>query len=87
MPVRVERHAEAAAELSGKFPEYAHLIEAWSDRFGGGEDDDPLQPPLVDVIVPRGATQEKVLKDYSSKEGRLVRLPGVVPAQEAAASR
>jgi len=59
----------------------------WSDRFGGGEDDDPLQPPLVDVIVPRGATQEKVLKDYSSKEGRLVRLPGVVPAQEAAASR
>jgi hypothetical protein len=59
----------------------------WSDRFGGGEDDEPLQPPLVDIIVPRGATQEKVLKDYSSKEGRLVRLPGVVPAQEAAASR
>jgi len=27
-------YAEAAAELSGKFPEYAHLIEAWSDRFG-----------------------------------------------------
>ena len=25
---------EAAAELSEKFPEYAHLIEAWSDRFG-----------------------------------------------------
>jgi len=41
----------------------------------------------VDVIVPRGATQAKLLKDYSSKEGRLVRLPGVVPAQEAAASR
>jgi hypothetical protein len=59
----------------------------WSDRFGGGEDDEPLQPPLVDIIVPSGATQEKVLKDYSSKEGRLVRLPGVVPAQEAAASR
>ncbi len=27
-------YAEAAAELSGKFPEYAHLIAAWSDRFG-----------------------------------------------------
>jgi 2-haloacid dehalogenase len=27
-------YAEAAAELSEKFPEYAHLIEAWSDRFG-----------------------------------------------------
>ena len=27
-------YAEAAAELSEKFPQYAHLIEAWSDRFG-----------------------------------------------------
>ncbi len=26
--------AEAAAELSGKFPEYAHLISAWGERFG-----------------------------------------------------
>ncbi|HEY0044243.1 MAG TPA: HAD family phosphatase [Allosphingosinicella sp.] len=25
---------EAAADLSGKFPEYAHLISAWGDRFG-----------------------------------------------------
>lgn len=25
---------EAAAELSGAFPEYAHLIEAWGQRFG-----------------------------------------------------
>ena len=51
----------------------------WSDRFGGGEDDDLLQPPLVDIIVPAGTTQEQVLKDYSPKEGRLARLPGVVP--------
>ena len=27
-------YAEAAAELSEKFPEYAHLIAAWSDSFG-----------------------------------------------------
>ncbi|HYD12538.1 MAG TPA: HAD family phosphatase [Allosphingosinicella sp.] len=27
-------YAEAAAELSEKFPEYAELIAAWSDRFG-----------------------------------------------------
>ena len=27
-------YAESAAELSEKFPEYAHLIAAWSDRFG-----------------------------------------------------
>jgi 2-haloacid dehalogenase len=26
--------AEAAAELSEKFPDYAHLIAAWGDRFG-----------------------------------------------------
>ena len=26
--------AEAAAELSGTFPEYAHLISAWGERFG-----------------------------------------------------
>ena len=25
---------EAADELSGKFPEYAHLISAWGTRFG-----------------------------------------------------
>ncbi|HEY0627350.1 MAG TPA: HAD family phosphatase [Allosphingosinicella sp.] len=25
---------EAEAELSGKFPEYAHLISAWGNRFG-----------------------------------------------------
>ena len=27
-------YAEAAAELSEKFPEYAQVIAAWSDRFG-----------------------------------------------------
>ena len=27
-------YGEAAAELSEKFPEYAHVIAAWSDRFG-----------------------------------------------------
>lgn len=28
------RFDEAAAELSGKFPQYAHLIAAWGERFG-----------------------------------------------------
>jgi 2-haloacid dehalogenase len=27
-------YAEAAAELNEKFPQYAHLIAAWSERFG-----------------------------------------------------
>ena len=26
--------SEASAELSEKFPDYAHLISAWGDRFG-----------------------------------------------------
>jgi glucodextranase-like protein len=59
----------------------------WTDRFGGGEDDDPLQPPLVDIVVPRGSTQKQVLENYSSKEGRPARLPGVVPSGDTAASR
>jgi C-terminal binding-module, SLH-like, of glucodextranase len=51
------------------------------DVFGGGRQDDPLQPPLVDVIVPSGATQEAVLKDYDIQAKRPVRLTAVVPAQ------
>ncbi|HXW08501.1 MAG TPA: hypothetical protein VD833_24945 [Vicinamibacterales bacterium] len=31
--------------------------------FGGGRQDDPLQPPLVDIIVPPGPRQEDVLLD------------------------
>ena len=45
----------------------------WSDRFGGGDEDNPNQPPLVDIVVPPGKKQEGVLKE------KPVRLPGVVP--------
>lgn len=45
----------------------------WSDRFGGGDEDNPNQPPLIDILVPPGVKQEEVLKE------RPVRLPGVVP--------
>jgi hypothetical protein len=45
----------------------------WSDRFGGGDEDNPNQPPLIDIIVPPGKKQEDVLKE------KPVRLPGVVP--------
>jgi C-terminal binding-module, SLH-like, of glucodextranase len=56
----------------------------WSDRFGGGEDDDPLEPPLVDIVVPRGKSQKGVLEDRDPASKRPVRLPGVVPADERA---
>lgn len=45
----------------------------WSDRFGGGDEDNANQPPLIDIVVPPGKKQEDVLK------GKPVRLPGVVP--------
>jgi len=44
-----------------------------TERFGGGDEDNPNQPPLVDIIVPPGLKQEDVLKSQP------VRLPGVVP--------
>ena len=56
---------------------------SWSDRFGGGRDDDPLQPPLVDIVVPSGRSQEAILKDDDPAANRPVRLPGVVPATTA----
>ena len=37
------------------------------ESFGGGREDDPLQPSLVDVIIPAGTAQETVLKDYEMR--------------------
>jgi hypothetical protein len=50
------------------------------ESFGGGRQDDPLQPPLVDVLVPPGTRQEDVLTDYDIQANRPVRLTAVVPA-------
>jgi hypothetical protein len=58
---------------------------SWSNRFGGGRENDPLQPPLVDVVVPTGANQGRLLRDRSPRENRPVVLPGVIPAAEAGA--
>jgi hypothetical protein len=51
-----------------------------SDRLGT-QNEDPLLPPLLDIVVPPGRTQEKVLADDDPSTGRLVRIPGVVPAE------
>ena len=51
------------------------------EQFGGGRELDPLQPPLVDIIVPPGRTQEEVLRRTGAEKGRRTRLPGVVPAE------
>ncbi len=57
-----------------------------TDRtFGGADDDDPTPPALIDVIVPPGASQEKLLSDSNLKARTLPKLPAVVPAKVPAA--
>ena len=46
--------------------------------FGGGRENDPEQPPIVDLVVPPGRTQEAILRGDPS-QGRRVVLPPVVP--------
>jgi hypothetical protein len=57
-----------------------------SDReaFGGGREGDPLQPPIVDVLVPPGASpnQNEILSRYDSYQERPAQVPGVVPAEQ-----
>jgi hypothetical protein len=50
-----------------------------SDHFGTDRED-PLQTPIVDLVVPPGKTQEEILKDDDPKAGRPPRLPAVIPA-------
>jgi 2-haloacid dehalogenase len=48
-------YREAADELSGKFPEYAHLIAAWGERFGETISDPvPGVHPIVEELDARG---------------------------------
>jgi hypothetical protein len=47
---------------------------------GTSKNDADLMPPILDILVPPGVTQETVLNDWDILAERLVRLPGVVPA-------
>lgn len=51
----------------------------WRERFGGGRKGEPLQPPIVDLFVPEGETQEWILADFDSALNRRVMLPAVIP--------
>jgi hypothetical protein len=53
------------------------------DRFGGGRVGDPLQPPIVDLLVPPGARQEELLRTRGPARPAIV--PAVVPAAGPAA--
>ena len=48
--------------------------------FGGFRDEGPLQPPIVDILVPTGRSQEEFLG--SNITSHFAQLPGVVPIQE-----
>lgn len=54
----------------------------WQDRFGGGRENAEIQPPLIDVVVPKGKTQEEILANFDQRAKRPVLLPGVVPAEQ-----
>jgi len=58
----------------------------WQNRLGGGREGEAIQPPIMDMLVPTGASQEVLLDDYSTKQNRPARLPGIVPAQESSGS-
>jgi hypothetical protein len=54
----------------------------WAERFGGGRDGATNQPPLLDVIVPKGKSQETLMSEFDPRVKRQVVLPGVVPAEQ-----
>lgn len=52
---------------------------------GTSKNDADLMPPILDIIVPPGVSQETILNDWDILAERRVRLPGVVPADAKAA--
>lgn len=52
----------------------------WTNRFGGGQPGEALQPPIVDLLVPEGQSQQAILSDYASARNR----PAILPAVSAA---
>jgi hypothetical protein len=54
----------------------------WEDRFGGGRSNEPLQPPVVDLVVPPGQKQEWLLSSFNSRANKPAVLPGVVPVEQ-----
>jgi hypothetical protein len=47
---------------------------------GTSKNDADLMPPILDILVPPGASQEAILNDWDILAEKFVRLPGVVPA-------
>lgn len=58
------------------------VAEGRSTQYFGGRERAPLQPPLIDILVPEGRRQETVLKSYDRAKHLPVELPGLVPAEQ-----
>ncbi len=58
-----------------------------TDHFGGGREDDDLQTPIVDLLVPPGMKQEDILRSDDPAKGIPVRLPAIIPARLAGAEK
>lgn len=52
-----------------------------ANMFGGADDADPAPPALIDILVPPGASQEKLLASGNPRARTLPALPAVVPAR------
>ncbi len=50
-----------------------------SERLGSERDYTSMLPPIMDLVVPAGSSQEEILRNYDQRVGRMVQLPGVVP--------
>ncbi|MGZ8796258.1 MAG: glucodextranase DOMON-like domain-containing protein [Thermoanaerobaculia bacterium] len=50
-----------------------------ADRFGGAAENDDFMPPLVDIIVPKGEDQKKVLSNYDADTDTAAVVKGVKP--------
>jgi len=75
------------SRVLGRGPEETLMIlpispGRWQDRFGGGREGAPNQPPLVDLIVPKNKVQASILQDFDGRTRRPAVLPGVVPAEQ-----
>jgi len=87
---RWERSFSVVDRIAGRHEDDAYTMpvvgvrEAW--MFGGAPSNGRTHPWVVDILVPEGTTQAKVLSSFDEKTGAYARVPfvygtGVAPAQ------
>ncbi len=72
----------AGAGLAPSDPDTLMILPVLPGRSAnafGGRDRPAFEPPLIDILVPAGVSQEEVLGSFDSREKTLAEVPGVVP--------